>query len=214
MILTAVLLWHLNGLARENLARRILVDTERVLQQFGIPEDKHEEILAPLHAFVARLRAGEASLREAQAVSDGLMDGVFFRVVPFMGFEARFLRDAPLPEPSLQAARRTVARFLHAVCEDQVDPLTLQSIQDLILANNDGLWHLNETMPQADREMTLRLMAEAVRAAPLDETQPEPPDLRTAIESVLEDARADATRGQPAPQRMDEMTEQGTPHAP
>lgn len=193
LAVVAILLWRLDAMARETLARQILVTTETALQRFGIREVDHADILQPLRAFTGELQAGSATLREAQAVWDGLMDGAFFRMVPFLGFEARFLAGDGLPDVDDGDAQKTLYGFLHALRGDQVDALTLQSLQDLILEDEDGVWRLKRSMDSADLRMTLLLMADAARGVELEDIPPDALDLRAAIEAVIRDARAGGT---------------------
>lgn len=203
-------------MAREALAQRTLAATETALQRFGIPEGEHAAILHPLQRFTGELREGKATLREAQAVSDALMDGVFFRMVPFAGFGARFLADPGTPDPDREHARRTLHKFLFAVRGDQVDPLTLQSLWDLILEEDEGGWHLKPSMTAEDLRMTLLLMADAAAGVDLKEAPPDTLDLRAAIEGVILEVRMrgtephDKAEGDEAGSRHEEEARRGT----
>lgn len=171
--LVALLSWRLDQVARDTVARQLLDGTEAVLHNFGIPEETHETILEPLRAFAASLQRGEIPLRQAVEVSDALMDGTFFRMVPFAGFEARFLHgETSDPDGQHEEGVRIVRQFLGVLQEGQVDILTLDSLQTLILEEREGTWFLREHLSAEDRDMARTLMRQAIQ-----EAEREPVDL-------------------------------------
>ena len=188
-ILMGVVGWYVASNAKSIAADGVVIVSERILQDSGMPEAQREQVVARVRRIADGFKSGDVTLEDLEKFGEKLAEDKAIIASGLLYFiDSQVLKNSDLDEDQRERAGRALQRVARGVVEDKIELESLEGLVNEFLdpPGNDGNRQLKKNLTSEEVEEVIATATELADQAEVPD-EPFEIDIVEHIDSIIDE---------------------------